>query len=133
MSLIHWLNQHPVFIEEVTFQVQDDMKGRPIHQTSEAGNLKGEVTDFKLLLPLQLDFAECLGLTCAIPFKATGVATGQGLLPGGKTVNFTREGQVYGVVDVRFPEGGWSPEAYLSMYPHIERIVSVESVEFTEG
>ncbi|MES2466406.1 MAG: hypothetical protein V4675_03810 [Verrucomicrobiota bacterium] len=130
MSLIPWLNQHPVFIEEVTFQVQEDMIGRPIELTSEEASHAGEVIAFKLILPLQLDFADCVGLTCAIPFKAIGLATGRCQSPSGGDFTFTREGQVHGVVDVRFPEGGWSPEAYLRMYPHIERIVSVESVEF---
>lgn len=130
MSLIHWLNQHPVFIDEVTFQVQEDMTGRPIEESSKEGSPTGEVIAFKLLLPLQLDFAECVGLTCAIPFKAVGVATGRHKSPSGDDITFTRDGQVHGVVDVRFPEEGWSPEAYLRMYPHIERIVSVESVEF---
>ena len=131
MSLIHWLNQHPVFIEEVTFQVQEDMTGRPMEQATGAEGLTGEIIGFKLILPLHLEFAECVGLTCAIPFKAVGVATVRCQSPAGEEFTFTREGQVYGVVDVRFPERGWSPDAYLRMYPHIERIVSVESVEFS--
>ena len=130
MSLIHWLNQHPVFIEEVTSQVQEDMTGRPMEVAAGAEGPSGEVIAFRLILPLQLDFAECVGLTCAIPFKALGVATGRTQSPAGEEITFTREGQVHGIVDVRFPEGGWSPDAYLRMYPHIERIVSVESVEF---
>ena len=133
MSLIHWLNQHPVFIEEVTSQVQAEMLGRAMDHAATQGTTIGEVTAFKLLLPLQLDFAECVDLTCAIPFKAVGLATGRTRLLDGRMISFTREGQVHGVVDVRFPESGWSPEAYLRMYPHIERIVSVESVEFTVG
>lgn len=132
MSLIAWLNQHPVFIEEVSFQVEQDLKGRPIHQSGEMGALSGAVTAFKLLLPLQLDFAECVALTCAIPFQAVGLATGVAQLSDGTETTFTRKGHVHGIVDVRFPEEGWSPEAYLRMYPHIERIVEVESVEFTE-
>ena len=96
MSLIHWLNQHPVFIKEVTFQVQEEMAGRPIEPSSEESGLTGEVIAFKLILPLQLDFAGCVGLTCAIPFKAVGVATGRCPSPSGGEITFRKENPARG-------------------------------------
>ena len=129
MSLIAWLNQHPVFIEEVTFQVEDSMKGRELSPPDVERMENSTISSFKLVLPIQLYMAECEGLTCAIPFEATGIATAKATTDAGE-ITFTRRGKVFGIVDVKFPENSWSPEAYLRMYPHIERIVVVESVEF---
>lgn len=133
MSLISWLNQHPVFIEEVTFQVEDAMKGREIAQLPQEGSGQGIITQFRLLMPITLQFAECVGCTCAIPFEASGIATGESATDSATKTAFTRRGKVFGVVDVRFPSDSWSPDAYLRMYPHIERLVVVESVEFEGG
>jgi len=125
MSLIHWLNQHPDFIEEVTAQVVEAMVGRPFTKADSAGEPTIPISHFRMLLPIQLEFAECVGSTCAIPFQANGIAVGK----DGEE-EFSRRGLVHGVVDVAFPEVGWSQDAYLRMYPHIERVVSVENVEF---
>lgn len=133
MSLISWLNQHPVFIEEVTLQVEENMKGREIRRLTDEGETPGVIVTFKLLLPIQLEFAECVGLACSIPFTARGLATGTGDCPQRIQKTFTRKGHVRGIVNVSFPSDAWSPDAYLRMYPHIERIVVVESVEFDGG
>ena len=77
-------------------------------------------------------FAECVGLTCAIPFRAVGLATGLAPLLEGRKIISTRKGYLHNIVDVRFPEERWSPEAYPRMYPHIEHIGGVEFEEFIE-
>lgn len=133
MTLIHWLNQFPPFIEEVTEQICRQLAGRAITQdTGEDGVITGEVCGFRLVWPLNLEFADCVGLTCAIPFSAFGVATGTARSADGQEVTFTREGPVFGTVDIAFPDSEWSLEAYLRIYPDITRVVHVESVEFDD-
>lgn len=127
MHLINWLNEYPPFIEEVSDQVREAMKGRAISHGLPDGKAEGEVTAFRLTAPLVLEFADCVDLTCAIPFRCSGVATG---IAEDGSVFTTAEGSVHGIVDTRFPDDKWSMEAYLRMYPHIERIVSVDAVEF---
>ncbi|MES2469443.1 MAG: hypothetical protein V4675_19215 [Verrucomicrobiota bacterium] len=128
MHLIQWLNQHPPFIEEVESQIREQLPGRAITHGLEEGIQEGTVTEFQLSGPLVLEFAECVGLTCSIPFHGRGVATGITAEDGEPFT--TPEGDVFGYVDVAFPEEGWGVEAYLRMYPRIERAVCVEPVEF---
>ena len=127
MHLIAWLNQHPPFVEEVKSQIREQMLGRAITHGLEEGIQEGTVTEFQLSGPLVLEFAECVGLTCSIPFHGRGVATGITAEDGEPFT--TPEGDIFGCVDVAFPEERWGVEAYLRMYPHIERVVCVESVE----
>lgn len=128
MHLIEWLNQHPPFMEEVASQIREQLLGKAITHGLEKGIQEGTVTEFLLTGPLVLEFADCVGLTCSIPFHGKGVATGITAEDGDSFT--TPEGDVFGYVDIAVPEAAWGVEAYLRMYPHIERVVSVESVEF---
>ena len=128
MHLIEWLNQHPPFMEEVASQIREQLLGKAITHGLEKGIQEGTVTEFLLTGPLVLEFADCVGLTCSIPFHGRGVATGIMAEDGDSFT--TPEGDVFGYVDIAVPEAAWGAEAYLRMYPHIERVVSVESVEF---
>lgn len=128
MHPIEWLNQHPAFVEEVESQIREQLLGKSITHGLEKGIQEGTVTEFRLTGPLVLEFTECVGLTCSIPFHGRGMAADITAEDGGPFS--TSEGDVFGYVDVAFPDVGWGGEAYLRMYPRIERVVCVESVDF---
>ena len=97
--------------------MEQDLKGRPINQSGGQGSLSGKATAFNLLLTLQLAFAECAGLTCAIPFRAVGLATGLAPLSEGREITSTRKDHLHGIVDFAFLKNAGVPKPTLGGIP----------------
>lgn len=126
MNIIEWLTHYPPFIAEVAAKVEVELKGTSIS----AGRFSGLIDDVTLTAPLDFEPGECFRSTCAVAFSSRCKVSGTGKDDQGAMASITKDGSLFGYVDVAYPEGAADAVPFESIYQQIERDVRVEETGF---
>ena len=129
MNIIEWLTHYPPFIAEVAAKIEVELRGISIS----AGRFSGLIEDVIFTSPLDFEPGECVGSTCAVAFSGRYKVSGTGKDDQGAMATITKEGSLFGYVDVAYPEAAADAVPFEGIYQQIERAVSVEETGFELG